>query len=46
VEIRLVGGSGGGMVQVLPMALVVESHGEVSTCIMETIKKSDEQSAV
>lgn len=45
VEIRSVGGLAGGMVQVVPVALILEAQGELSTFLMENIKTSDEQSA-
>jgi hypothetical protein len=44
IEIRLVGGQGGGFVQVAPVALVIEHQEGLSTFLMENINKSDVQS--
>lgn len=45
VEVRLVASSGGGMLQVVPVVMVLKAQENISTYVIENIKKSDRLSA-
>lgn len=45
VEICSIQGHGGCMIQVVPAALVIKAQGKLYTHLINSIKKSDEQSA-
>lgn len=46
VELSLLEGFGSGLIQVVPVALVIECRGEVMSFRLDCSKSPDEQSAV
>ncbi|HBI57160.1 MAG TPA: hypothetical protein DG577_02090 [Firmicutes bacterium] len=45
VQIRLIGGASGGFIQVVPLAVIVDSGGGIQVFIIKPLMKSHRQSA-